>query len=225
MSNEISSSSSSESEQIIQPAPAQTSVSTPTNARTSSPQSNNNSSSNSSRREGASNRSSREDHIRSLMKQLRIINNVCGPLTQYMAFQQHMSPEMRVVIDVNQWVGLMFAAKVGITSVIDQDYMDIVDPPESLKKSMETAYSNIDSVTNSFTESMKQIITVMQAHQAKPLNSSSSIDTSVQSNISILSAMTSSPQRPLGDPGELNAGFQLAGLQTQNSTYSRLPSQ
>lgn len=132
---------------------------------------------------------SREDKIRDLKRELRIIKNITQPIIQYIQFQQIMDPKLRVIIDVNQWTMLLLAAKGTITSLIEDNYVDITDPPEDLMGAMNEGYDNIDSLVTAFTASMSQIVTLMQTQLAStPLIANPS--TSDLSNDSILAAMT-----------------------------------
>ena len=58
---------------------------------------------------------------------------------------------------------MLLAGKSVITSVIENDYDDIDDPPQDLRDAMEESYNNIESIVNAFTTSMTQIVTLMQS--------------------------------------------------------------
>ena len=106
---------------------------------------------------------SRENKIKDLKQQLRVIKNIAQPLNQYMQFQQIMDPKLRVIIEVNQWIMLLLAGKSALTSAIGDTYADISEPPGDLMIAMEEGYNNIDSTVNNFTASMSQIVTLMQS--------------------------------------------------------------
>lgn len=108
-------------------------------------------------------RISREDRIKFLKEKLRIIKNVSQSLNNYMQFQQIMDPKLRVIIDANQWIMMLLVGKSVISSVIESDYVDIVDPPQDLKDALEESYNNVESIVNAFTTSMTQIVTLMQS--------------------------------------------------------------
>jgi len=138
------------SDNIINPAPAQISFSSISN-------------NNNSQVDLSPHDRSIEDKINDLNRSLRIFKNISQPINQYLEFQQIMDPKLRVIIDVNQWVMLMLAGKSALISLIEDDYADIKDPPEDLIKSMHNFYNDIDILSDSFTNSMKQIITLMQS--------------------------------------------------------------
>ncbi|CAH6420049.1 Hypothetical protein HVR_LOCUS1082 [uncultured virus] len=104
----------------------------------------------------------REEKIKDFKRQTRILNNICGPFAEYMKFQQGINPEMRVIMDINQWMIMMLAAKSAITTMMEDNYVDIENPPEDVKTAMGTIYNNIDIVSQSFTNSMNQIVSMMQ---------------------------------------------------------------
>jgi hypothetical protein len=153
--------SGSVSDQMINPAPAQSSIS----ATGSQQQASN--------EQIALQANEKERKIKSLNKKLRLISNIAGPIGDYVKFQQSMSPDIRVVLDVNQWMILMFGAKAGIKSWIDEEYMDITDPSSALKQNMEKAYSSIDTACNAFTSSMKEIVVLAQSRLSQPNSTSS----------------------------------------------------
>lgn len=176
---------------IIRPAPDQTVLGAP--VRPVPPSSEN--SNETLRNEGA---------VACLSRKLRVINNACDPLNDYIKFRQYMTPEIRVITDINQWVMFIALAKIAIKSYIDYEYMDIKDHPQTLKTAMEKAYNGIDSVGNSFISSMTEIISIMQSrtseskHTTHPnivsatdLRSSSDTSPSVSdSSLNIISSMT-----------------------------------
>ena len=104
----------------------------------------------------------REMMIKDLSKTLRSINNVCDPINDYLKFRQCISPEVNVIIDLSQWSMVMYGIKAATKSAIDHDYMNIENPPDSLKESMIKAYSELDTVSDSFANSMKDVITLVQ---------------------------------------------------------------
>src|SRR5579863_1510935 len=105
----------------------------------------------------------RENKIKNLTKQLRTINNICSPINDYMKFQQFVNPDIRVLMEINQWMLLVFACKAGAKTSIDCEYMDIIEPPLALKEAMATTYGNLDSLGDAFTSSMKEIVTLIQS--------------------------------------------------------------
>ena len=109
----------------------------------------------------------REEAIKNLSKKLRTINNTCHPLNDYIKFQQCISPDIRVLLDLNQMMMFLCAIKASVKSNIDCEYMDITNPPESLKASMEKAYASVDFVADSFVVSLKQIVALMQSRLTK----------------------------------------------------------
>jgi hypothetical protein len=154
----------SQSEQIIRPAPAQTTVST--ESASSGAQSNNSE---------VDKAKLREQAIKDLSKNLRMINNICGPLCDYAKFESSINPDIRVLLNINQWMIVMCALKAASKCSIDSAYMDISDPPESLKQTLKNVYTNLDSVTEAFSSSMKEIITLIQSRLIKPTEAETSI--------------------------------------------------
>jgi hypothetical protein len=119
----------------------------------------------------------RERKISDLSKQLRSINNVCGPINEYIKFQSHTNTNIRVICDMNQLMLLMFAAKGIAKGVMDENYMNISDPPEELQRTMIKCYDNLDSVIESISKSIKEIIDLMQSDAiAKPCNKTALLD-------------------------------------------------
>lgn len=135
----------------------------------------------------------REKSIKNLNKKLRMVNNICGPLCDYFKFQRNLNPEIRALIDLNQWMMLMFALKAAVKSQMDYDYMDIVEPPDNLKTAMANAYNNLDAVSDSYTESMKEIVKLHQ-NKSNPsaVVSNPSQPIPKQDNVDVLSSMTDS---------------------------------
>ena len=110
----------------------------------------------------------REINIKRLNKQLRQIHNICGPICEYMKFQNDINPDVRVILDLNQWMLMTLALKAAAKSIIDCDYADIIEPPQLLKQNMEKAYSDIDAVTDAVSSSMKSMIHVTQSRLCQP---------------------------------------------------------
>lgn len=151
---------------------------------------------------------SREASIKNLTKRLRKINNICDPINDYLKFQKCMSNNDKILVDLNQWVALLYTLKSYVKDDIDQDYMDIIEQPAHLKQCMIKTYDNLDSVSNAFTESVKEIILTLKTPSPTPVPvlamPSNSADTtqvlpttrvvqpvSAPINESILEAMTS----------------------------------
>lgn len=171
VSTTLESDSSVSNERLIQPAPAQSIVSqVSTTSHEASAE-------------------ARDVNIRNLTKSLRTINNVCGPICEYMKFQRGLSPEHRVLIEINQWMLIMYGLKAMLRTEIDDNYMNITDPPRSLKQAMGEAYTNVDAVIESFSVSMKDIISMIQS-RLTPVSSTSISGSSRET--SILTAMTTS---------------------------------
>jgi len=121
-------------------------------------------------------------NIQDLQFKLLVLSNICGPIKEHIQFRECMSPEIRVITDINQWVMILLGLKGVIKSSIDIDYMQIADPPMDLKCSMESAYNNIDETSAAFINSMKQITNIIQSRLSKS-------EDVVSPSISILSAM------------------------------------
>lgn len=136
----------------------------------------------------------RERAIKDLNKQLRVVNNICDPICDYIKFQKNMNPEVRALIDINQWMMMLFALKAAVKTQIDYTYMDIQEPPSSLKESMTKAYDNLDSVSNAFSDSMKEVVNLLQSQSR--LNKESSPSTQNKSEPSVLEAMVSDNRLP-----------------------------
>jgi len=164
-------------DQIIQPAPAQTAISSnPSRLTSTSNQPNNDE------------REPREKKIKSLITKLRMISNVAGTAGEYVKFQRSMSPDIRIVLDVNQWMMLMLIGKATIKNIIDQEYMEISEPPPQLKQAMEKAYASIDSAYEAFSCSMKEILILAQSRLSQPNSTTRASSNATETNI--LSAMT-----------------------------------
>lgn len=104
-----------------------------------------------------------DDKVKNLSRTLRVINNICGPVCEYANFQRNLLPDVRIITDINQWMMAMYAIKGLLKGFIDDQYMNIQDPSQSLKQSMERAYNNIDLVSDSFAGSMKEVLTLVQS--------------------------------------------------------------
>lgn len=168
------------SEQIINPAPPLTNV--------SEPSSNGNQSLPSDKA-----LEKQENAIRSLTRDLRIINNICEPICEYSKFQQSIKPELRVLIDINQLIGLIYGLKSAVKSNIDSSYLDIKDPPEILKEAMLKTYDSIDHASQSIEKSMKEMIDMIQSN----IYSSSHVSfNKVETKPDILTEMSSNNRLP-----------------------------
>lgn len=158
--------SDSQAEQIIHPAPDQVFISREHNVPISSNHSPSNGDGAAAAAAAAAAAVKKEEQIRRLKSNLRLVNNVCGPIQQYVDFQQCLMPEIRVALDINQWMMLILGGKAAIKSFIDESYIGIRDPPADLNESMESAYDSIDSVTDSMAKSMKEIVILLQKQSA-----------------------------------------------------------
>ena len=141
----------------------------------------------------------KECTIRDLTRELRIINNICDPICEYNKFQQSINPELRVLIDINQWVGLIYMLKSAIKSQIDTSYMDIEDPPEVLKEAMLKTYNSMDHASQSIENSMKEIINLIQSgiYSKSSCNTSNPISvTKCETKTDILKEMSSNSRLP-----------------------------
>jgi len=105
----------------------------------------------------------REKSIKDLTKELRRITNLCEPMCAYTTYQTNMNPEVRILSDINQWSILLFTLKYSVKTSIDMSYLDITDPPESLKQAMEKAYKSLDVVSESLIKSMKEVGDFLQS--------------------------------------------------------------
>lgn len=169
----------------------------------------------------------RERKIKNLTKQLRTINNVCSPINDYMKFQQFVSPDIRVLMEINQWMLMVFACKAGAKTSIDCEYMDIIEPPLALKEAMAATYNNLESVCESFTNSMKEIVILIQSRLTQPSSpvvATPSTPPSPNSSpsINILSAMTDIvPETP--KLSESSERVKNAQIQREKELDSKLP--
>ncbi len=129
-------------ENIIDPAPAQTSL-----QEVQSSQSND----------------EREKKIKRLREYLRQIENICGTMTEYTSFQHNINPKIRVFMDMDKIMVLICALKTGIMIELDEKYNEIENPPESLKVVVENANDKINHLNRLLLDSMKQIFTTLQS--------------------------------------------------------------
>lgn len=126
-----------------------------------------------------------ESQIKDLSKQLRVINNVCSSMVDFIKFNENIPAESRVMIESSYYVGMMYSLKAIVKSLIDDEYMNITEPPPKLNQAMEKAYTNIDSVCETFARSMKDVIELMKNYKGEPKSKPQS-----KPSQSILSAMT-----------------------------------
>lgn len=150
---------------IIQPAPAQATVTTNQSTTTSTTETHSKNS-----------EETNESRIKNLMKELRTINNVCASLNDFVKFQENIPPETRVIIESSYWVAFMYGLKAATKTMIDDKYMDITEPSQQLKQSMEKAYTSLDTVSDSFSRSMKDIIATMKNHKKESRSKTSILD-------------------------------------------------
>ena len=200
----MSASESAASDQLIQPAPAQSSV-----ASLGTIQSSVTSVPSETEKAVLEKAKERDDAIKRLNKYLRQIQNVCGPMSEYVKFQQNVNPDVRVLIDLNQWMLLMYGLKSVTKNEIDSQYMDIIEPPESLKIAMESAYDNLDSVSVTVENSIKEIISLVQSR----------IISGAQPSVSSFSPVCSSVS-PSVSPSQPQSEFDVL---TSMNSHSRLP--
>jgi len=151
---------------------------------------------------GAEDKKSDENNkqIKDLSKVLRAIDNVCGPLTEYLKFNQCLKPEIRVILDINQTTLMLLGLKVMVKNLVDIQYMDIQNPSSQLKDSMEKTYTNLETLTNDITKSMQEMSLTMQSlilqipHQVSQQTPSQTV---YHPKESILSAMKESSRNKL----------------------------
>ena len=85
---------------------------------------------------------------------------------------------MRISFDLNQWIVMILALKAAGKNFIDEQYMDIENPPSDLNESMIRSYDNIDKVVDDFVKSITDIVLVLQQHikqQQQPVASSAMV--------------------------------------------------
>ena len=105
----------------------------------------------------------RNGKIEDLKQTLRLIRNISQSLNEYMQFQETIDPKIRVILDVNQWTILILSGKAALTTIIDNYYSGITNPPEGLIIDVEEAHNNIENLVGAFTSSMAQIVSFMQS--------------------------------------------------------------
>jgi hypothetical protein len=126
------------SENIIDPAPAQTFL------------------------QNSQSNDKREDEIKRLREYLRRIDNICEPMTEYTIFQRNINPQIRMFIDIDKMMMVIYALKSAVKMELDEKYTNINNPSDSLRIGMENTYNNMDRLTQSLSDSMKQIIDLLQ---------------------------------------------------------------
>lgn len=104
----------------------------------------------------------REEKIKSLAKQLRMINNLCDSIDTYSKFQTCVIPEIKVVSDLNVAAMLISTAGTIIRSNIDDDLLSIKDPPKQLDSDVAHTYNKLDDTTTKLLDSLSQTITILQ---------------------------------------------------------------
>jgi hypothetical protein len=136
------------SEPIIQPAPASSSIEDETPPIVSTTNS--------------SEQTERNSKIKFLEKDLMLLNNIVDPIQQLTTLEQHLSPQLRIIIRSNQLVTVALLAKAALKTSMDERYLDISDPPQSLKDKMETATASVDNLVKIYIDSMVEIINYIQ---------------------------------------------------------------
>lgn len=104
----------------------------------------------------------RAQKIDEFTKSLSIVKNACEPLNGYLKFQQCLTPEIRTLIALNYSILVMNVMKGVAKGALDWQFMDIRDPPETLKEGLTKAYSDIDGVVTTFENSMKDVVALIQ---------------------------------------------------------------
>lgn len=100
--------------------------------------------------------------IKALEKQLHTIDNICEPLEKLSKFQSCLSADAKLLVDISQSITVINSLKTLVKDIIDKDYTDIVEQPDSLKKSMCKTYDNMDNMANSYMELMKEIVVKLE---------------------------------------------------------------
>lgn len=98
-----------------------------------------------------------------LCQTLRVIDNICGPYTEYLNFNKCLKPEIRVILDLHQTTMLFLGLKIAAKNVIDMQYMNIQNPSSQVKVAMEKTYDNLDSLTDNIRKSMEEMSLTMQS--------------------------------------------------------------
>lgn len=113
----------------------------------------------------------RQRNIVSLNRTLSAVKNLSEPICQFLQFEQTcLTPQTRALFGLNYMMMAMCGAKGAIKTWIDHEYMDIKDPPSTLKDGVTKAYSDIDKVTAEFEKSIKEIATMIQTIDATAVN-------------------------------------------------------
>lgn len=132
-------------DQLIQPAPAYSSIAEATSA------------------DQKRKLEDREKHIKALQKNLRIMTRIAEPLQQAMQLEQHcLSPQLRIILRSNQLASLALGFKGIFNAYIDDAYLEIEDPPTSLKENVERGHTTLDALVQIYIDSMMDVITYIQ---------------------------------------------------------------
>ena len=107
--------------------------------------------------------SSNRTKISDLMNIITAIDNISVPLDQHMLFQQSLAPEIRIIIEANQWLLAFVMFRAFIKTFVTVSYSEINNPPAELTKGVGRTQSNIDILGDSFNGSMRQIISLMHS--------------------------------------------------------------
>jgi hypothetical protein len=112
-----------------------------------------------------------DSKLNNLMSQLRLINNICDPIRELTQFRNSMSTDIRMIVELNGLVCIIYGIKATVKLMIDENYSTINDHPQTLKNAMEKTYATIDSVCESMVTSIKEIIMMGQTRLSHPTSS------------------------------------------------------
>lgn len=99
---------------------------------------------------------------------ITIINNICDPICEYNNFQCSMRPEIKIIIDMNNWVMLTIALKTALKTLTEISYKNIENPSSDVIADMEKAREKLDLVGDLIMNSMKDVITLVQPLLSNP---------------------------------------------------------
>jgi hypothetical protein len=119
--------------------------------------------------------------ITDLQKMIRRLNVTCEPIQQSILIEQEFfNPQIRILVRFHQLLSLAFAIKALVKGVYEESYMEIENPPDSLRAELDRAFATVDTVANTYIESMRDMLNHIQGADSSPRT--------------ILSSMTSTNQ-------------------------------
>lgn len=112
----------------------------------------------------------RKRKIKNFKEQARLINNICGPMEDYINFKQNLPSETKIIMDINQWIMTVLSTKALIITNIENIYSEIEDPPKDIKNDMSLIHENITKITTKSMESLNQMVNFIQERKTQNTN-------------------------------------------------------